>query len=82
MDIQEYYKELDQFILLLKSNNLVQFADKIDFLVHKVAWTTGSELLEELSLELEKILTEKTSTKISQKAAELAKLAKKLGNFK
>ena len=82
MDIQQYYKEVDKFVLLLKSNNLVQFADKIDFIVHKVAWTTGTELHEELSLELEKILSEKTSAAIAQKAAELEKLAKKLGNFK
>lgn len=46
------YECFDDLIRQLRSEGHSQFADKLDFLLHRVAWTTGSELIGELGLAL------------------------------
>jgi hypothetical protein len=42
------YVPFDEFIASLRSDGLNSDADRLHFMIHKVAWTTGSELIGEL----------------------------------
>ncbi len=46
--VQDIYAAVDILVTELASQNLVELANKLSFRVHEVAWTSGSELLEEL----------------------------------
>ena len=46
--VDAFYKEVDHLISLLQSAGLKADADKLHSLLHECAWTTGSELIEEL----------------------------------
>ena len=46
------YDCFEQLITGLRAEGHSDFAAKLDYLLHKVAWTTGSELLGELGLEI------------------------------
>ena len=56
--LDNYYKDVEGFILSLHKNNFVNEAKIIDTILHGV-WTTGSELLGELMLETKKMLKNK-----------------------
>ena len=45
---QDFYNHIDEMVEILRSTELSKSAEKVDFLIHKVAWTTASELFEEL----------------------------------
>ncbi len=49
------YAPFDALIACLRRNGLTQEADSLDLLLHKTAWTTGSELMGELGLAVKKI---------------------------
>jgi len=53
--LNEFYVTIDLLVAELRASGHGTDADKLHTLMHKVAWTTGSELLEELMLELDKI---------------------------
>jgi hypothetical protein len=42
------YVPFDELIASLRSDGLNSDADRLHFMIHKVAWTTGSELIGEL----------------------------------
>jgi len=46
------YDCFDEFIAQLRTAGHASTADKLDFILHRVAWTTGSELLGELGAEI------------------------------
>lgn len=46
------YRCFEELITKLQKEGFTRFADKLDFLLHRVAWTTGSELIGELGLEI------------------------------
>jgi hypothetical protein len=46
------YECFDDLIAQLRAAGHVSTADKLHFMLHRVAWTTGSELLGELGAEL------------------------------
>lgn len=46
------YQCFEQLIVNLRAEGHGDVAAKLDYLLHKVAWTTGSELLGELGLEI------------------------------
>ena len=48
------YQPFDELISQLRADNHTKIADELDDLLHRVAWTTSSELVGELGL---KILT-------------------------
>ena len=48
--VREYYKAVDELIEKLRAAGKTAEADRLDHLVNKMAWTTGSELLGELGL--------------------------------
>jgi len=48
MTIESVYRAADALITALKSGGHVELASVLDHRLHKVAWTSGSELLEEL----------------------------------
>ena len=50
--LDEFYKAVNVLIEKLKAAGFVQDANKLDDLMNHTAWTTGSELLGELSLVL------------------------------
>ncbi len=50
--LDDFYKAVDNLIERLKTFNHIEEANKLDLLMHHSAWTTGSELLGELTLEL------------------------------
>ena len=50
------YSEIDQLIQQLRSAGHVRLADILFHRLHKVAWTSGSELQDELTRILEKAL--------------------------
>jgi hypothetical protein len=46
--IEDVYLALDQFIEELRAKGDMEWANLLDHRLHKVAWTTHSELLEEV----------------------------------
>jgi hypothetical protein len=67
------YGCFDELIVALRADGLTRKADKLHYLLHNVAWTTGSELVGELGQELKqiehdssKIRSELTGEKIEQ----------------
>ena len=46
------YQCFEQLIVNLRAEGHGDVAAKLDYLLHKVAWTTGSELLGELGLQI------------------------------
>jgi hypothetical protein len=42
------YVPFDDFITSLRADGLSSDGDRLHFMIHKVAWTTGSELIGEL----------------------------------
>jgi hypothetical protein len=46
------YECFDDLVAQLRAAGTVSTADKLDFMLHRVAWTTGSELLGELGAEI------------------------------
>ncbi len=53
-DIETLYTNIDKLISLLNNEGYEAAASKLQFYVHETAWTTGSELLGELNLYLNK----------------------------
>jgi hypothetical protein len=51
--INDLYAEVDKLIAKLKSSRNARLADALQYRLHKVAWTSGSELLDELATLLE-----------------------------
>ncbi len=49
---REGYDCFEQLIVSLRAEGHADVAARLDCLLHKVAWTTGSELLGELGLEI------------------------------
>ncbi len=47
-DAQAIYQEMDALAAELKAGGAAELAQTIDHRVHKIAWTSRSELLEEL----------------------------------
>ncbi len=46
------YECFEELIRRLRVEDHAQTANKLDFMLHRVAWTTGSELIGELGLEI------------------------------
>jgi len=46
------YDCFDELIAQLRAGGHASTADKLDFMLHRVAWTTSSELLGELDAEI------------------------------
>jgi hypothetical protein len=57
---QQFYDHIDEVVAVLKSAGQVEIANQIDFLLHKVAWTTTSELFGELRDRFEQALKSPT----------------------
>ncbi len=62
------YDCFDELIGQLRVAGHASTADKLDFMLHRVAWTTGSELLGELGAEILRFQqsTPSTSTAVQQ----------------
>ncbi len=46
------YECFEELIRRLRAEDHTRTANKLDFMLHRVAWTTGSELIGELGLEI------------------------------
>jgi len=57
---QQFYDHIDEVVCELKSAGRVELANQIDHLLHKVAWTTSSELFGELRDRFEEALKSPT----------------------
>jgi hypothetical protein len=57
---QQFYDHIDEVVSALKSTGRVEIANQIDYLLHKVAWTTSSELFGELRDRFEQALKSPT----------------------
>jgi len=53
---EEVYKALDVLCLRLRELGLVTEAERLAFRLHKVAWTTSSELFEEVAEQLKSLI--------------------------
>jgi hypothetical protein len=51
-NLEDYYKAIDNLIEKLNAAGFMDEAGKINSLMHETAWTTGSELIGELSIAL------------------------------
>ncbi len=51
----EFYAFIDTIAQRLRSNGLVEDGERLNTLVHKIAWTTSTELFGELRIALRKI---------------------------
>lgn len=63
------YDCFDELIALLRHDGFSAQADRLNVLLHQVAWTTGSELLGELGQKLKEI-EKRESTKLSGESRE------------
>ncbi len=54
-DIESLYSSIDKLVSLLKIEGHEEASSKLQFYVHEIAWTTGSELIGELNLYLNKL---------------------------
>ncbi|HOX55888.1 MAG TPA: hypothetical protein P5205_03590 [Candidatus Paceibacterota bacterium] len=52
------YEPFERLIVSLRADGLARDAERLHYLIHKVAWTTGSELLGELGQEITKLRRE------------------------
>jgi hypothetical protein len=52
----DFYDYVDSTVIEMRQAGLNKEAERLDFLLHKVAWTTSSELFGELGLSILKIL--------------------------
>lgn len=52
------YEPFDRLIVSLRNDGLLKEADQLYFMIHKVAWTSGSELIGELGQSIKKIKKE------------------------
>lgn len=57
---QEFYDHIDQVVGALHATGHSSLAGQIHFLLHKVSWTTSSELFDELRDRFEKLLNSST----------------------
>jgi hypothetical protein len=55
MTVSVSYDPFERLIASLRNDGFVKEADHIHFLIHEVAWTTGSELIGELGQAIKKI---------------------------
>ena len=55
------YQPFDDLIGSLRADGLSQRAESLDFLLHKVAWTSASELIGELGQKIKEIRKEHSS---------------------
>ena len=53
------YAPFEELIVSLRADGLDSEADRLHCLLHKVAWTTGSELIGELGQEMKKLEQER-----------------------
>lgn len=53
---QDFYAALDVLCKRLRGLGMVDEADRLSFRLHKVAWTSSSELFEEIALQLQGII--------------------------
>ena len=53
---QQFYDHIDEVVASLRSAGQVDIANRIDYLLHKVAWTTTTELFGELRERFEQAL--------------------------
>jgi hypothetical protein len=49
---QNTHDDFEEFILLLRAEDHAEVAHELHTLLHEVAWTTGSEMIGELGLEI------------------------------
>ena len=52
------YEPFERLMVSLRADGFTKDAERLHFLIHKVAWTTGSELLGELGQEITKLRRE------------------------
>ena len=62
--IQDFYNFIDGLCDRLQKDGFTAIAQKISYLIHKVSWTTSSELLEELRNTLGQIDKNKLSVSV------------------
>ena len=48
MTVTISYEPFEKLIVSLRNDGLLKESDKLHYMIHKVAWTTGSELIGEL----------------------------------
>ena len=53
------YVPFEELISSLRADGLSSDADRLHYLIHKVAWTTGSELIGELGKEMKRVAQER-----------------------
>jgi hypothetical protein len=65
---QKFYKDVDAMSVRLREEGMEMDAELISHMLHKVAWTTGTELLEYLESTFKDLLS---SPKVDQLSARL-----------
>jgi hypothetical protein len=58
MTVTISYEPFDRLIVSLRNDGLLKESDLLHHMIHKVAWTTGSELIGELGQSIKKIRKE------------------------
>jgi len=67
---QEFYKEIDATCLRLREVGMGTEANRISHLLHKVAWTSTSELFENLEAAFEDALAGPNAAKLTPQLKE------------
>ena len=57
---QQFYDHIDEVVVLLRNEGYIGIADQVHYLLHRVAWTTTSELFGELRNRFEQALNSAT----------------------
>jgi len=70
----DIYHEIDNLVKELKIHGMEDFADILSHRVHKVSWTSSSELFEELNKQIDSFVIERNgdiSESISMQLSEI-----------
>ena len=70
------YEPFDKLIASLRNDGLIKEADLLHYLITKVAWTTGSELIGELGQTIKRI--EENMSRLSDNSKENIREAMKI----
>jgi HSP90 family molecular chaperone len=67
---QEFYRDIDATCLRLREIGMGMEANRISHLLHKVAWTSTSELFEKLEETFEELLAGAHAARLTQQLKE------------
>jgi len=81
LSVTEVYAEIDKLVLALEAEGEKHFSLMLKHRLHSVAWTSGSELLEEIQAIFKEMLASSTSHLPEERKQNVARLLKSIDSY-